>query len=242
MIGTQAWLERSGGRLTVGERFALVGGLFGALREGFRLRRFALRSGRRETALATFDAPDTSMVQAARSYLVANSGTPMANHSVRTAYWTLFVLHQHGELTPLEIETTWVAALLHDVGLEHPPAKGDFSVGGIEVLKQLAFEQQWGEEQVELASEAIATNLSARVDANQSGKIAWAMNVGGLGELGFGLHRAQMHRDRIAELEAQYPRTGFREESKALIRAESRRVPGGRFAFFRWVFPLLMKR
>ena len=46
----------------------------------------------------------------------------MAN---RTAYWALFVCMSMA----YEIET-WVATLLHDVGLEYPPTKGDFIVGG----------------------------------------------------------------------------------------------------------------
>jgi hypothetical protein len=67
------------------------------------------------------------------------------------------------------------------------------------------------------------------------------MNVGGLGELGFPLHRAQMHPERIAELEARYPRDGFRATAMRLIREEAVRVPGGRFALLGRFFPLIMR-
>jgi predicted dienelactone hydrolase len=167
----------------------------------------------------------------------------MVNHSVRTAFWTLAVLHQHqDELDPATLETSWVAALLHDVGLENPPAAGgDFSLGGIEVLERLAARHHWPDAQVHAAREAIATNLSARVDRERSGVIAWAMNVGGVGELGFRWHRQQMHPDRIAELEARYPRTDLVPTSKRLIRAEAKRVRGGRFGFFRYLFPIVLR-
>lgn len=236
------WLARSGGRLTWRDRASLIAGMFGAVREGFRLRRHARRGGGRAPALDRFAPPDTPMVNAARAHLLASSGPPMANHCVRTAYWTCLVLEQHAELTPVELETTWVAALLHDVGLERPPPSGDFSLAGIEAVKTLAHATGWPDDQVHFASEAIAVNLSARVDRARSGVVAWAMNVGGLGEIGFPLHRAQMHPDRIAELERSYPRTELWPTVKRLIADEARRVPGGRFGLFRFVFPFIVKR
>lgn len=241
-LGTLAWLERTGGRLTFRERMSLLAALPGALREGMRLGRRAKRNDRRAGPLAVFEPPSTPMVDAARAYLLESCGTPMANHSFRTAYWTLCVLYQHGEVTPTDLETTWVAALLHDVGLERPIDRGDFSSAGIAVLHTLAARTRWNADQVHFASEAIATNLSLRVDPDHSGKIAWAMNVGGAGELGFPPHRAQMHPDRISELEQLYPRTGFRREAMRLVREEARRVPGGRFGWFRWIFPLIVRR
>jgi hypothetical protein len=240
-LGTRAWLEHTQGRLRFRERLALFVGLFGALREGIRLGRRAKRGTARDAPLALFEPPDTPMVHAARARLLDASGTPMVNHCFRTAFWTLFVLHHDGEVAPADLETTWVAALLHDIGLERPPPRGDFSAAGIAAVEELAVEHGWPDEQVHLASEAIATNLSLRVDPARSGRIAWAMNVGGAGEIGFRPHRAQMSRARIAELEARFPRTGFRDAAIRLARAEARRVPGGRFGFFRWIFPIVIR-
>jgi hypothetical protein len=138
------------------------------------------------------------------------------------------------------LETVWVAALLHDVGLEVPPPRGDFSLGGIQILERFAREHAWPEAQVYLASQAIATNLATRVDRQRVGDIAWAMNVGGLGELGFPTHRAQMHPDRVRELEARFPREHFRAPAMRLIDEEIGRVPDGRFAFFRKYFRIIV--
>jgi hypothetical protein len=240
-LGSLEWLERTGGRLTFADRLSILGGALGALGEGFRLARAARRIDRRRVALALLEPPDTPMVRASREHLVRHCERPMVNHSMRTAFWTLAVLHQRGELTPTDLETTWVAALLHDVGLEHPPEQGDFSLGGVQVLKALAHEHRWSEEQTHLAAQAIATNLATRVDPARVGVIAWAMNVGGLGELGFGPHRAQLHPERVAELEARFPRTEFPATAMRLIREETRRVPGGRFALLGRFFPLIMK-
>jgi len=180
------------------------------------------------------------MVSAARAYVQQHAAPAMASHSFRTAFWTLRVLGLDGELTPEERETAWVAALLHDVGLDVPPARGDFTLGGVAVLKQLAHELGWRDEQVHAASEAITTNLGTHVD-RRLGRIAWAMNVGGIGELGFGPHRGMMPKETIAALEARFPRDGFRATALRLIAAEAARVPGGRFALFRPVFWLIMR-
>lgn len=243
-FGTQAWIAARDGRLSVGDRLALLGGLAASFVEGLRLARHARRGGRRDVPLANFAPPDTAIVRAARAHLLDACSTPLVNHSIRTAYWTQLVLHQRqdGELTPDDRETAWVAALLHDVGLERPLPQREFSLAGIAALHSLARATGWPAPQLDAAAEAIATNLSLRVDPARSGRIAWAMNVGGAGELGGGPHRGQMHPARVAELEAMFPRTAFKREALRLIRADARRFRGGRWSFFRWVFPLVVKQ
>jgi hypothetical protein len=240
-VGSVEWLLRTGGRLTRAERSFLLRGIFPMLREGFRLRRRAKKSDRHGASLGPFEPPATPMVRAAQEHLAAHSDRTMQNHCYRTAFWALTVLGHDAELSERDLETTWVAALLHDVGLEVPPTKGDFSLGGVEILETLAEKHRWSEEQAHDAAEAIAVNLSTRVDAARVGKVAWALNVGGTGELGIWPHRAQMHRQRISELEARYPRDGFRAFAMGLIREEERRVPDGRFALFKPVYWLLMR-
>jgi len=240
-FGSVEWVSRTGGRMTFRERLSLAAGMVGAVGEGFRLRAHARRSAHWSIALATIEPPETPIVNAARAYLASHCAPAMVKHCFRTGFWTMAVLHQHTEVTEAMRETAWVAALLHDVGLEQPPAKGDFTMGGVELLISLAREHGWSDEQTRDAGQAIATNLCSRVDPAKVGVISWAMNVGGLGELGFPLHRAQWHPDRITELERIYERTGLRETSSRLIKAEAKRVPGGRFAFFQYLFPLITK-
>jgi hypothetical protein len=240
-VGSLAWLERSGGALSKAERAYLLRGMFGMIRTGFRLRSVAKRSARRRGPLDAFEPPDTPIVAASRALLEASASREMANHSLRTAFWTLVVLDTHTELTPRLVETAWVAALLHDLGFYRRAERGDFSAGGVEALKALAHEHGWSEEQTHEAGEAIAVNLSTRVDPERSGLVAWAMNVGGAGELGIWPHRSQMDRERIRLLESRFPRGAFRKAALADIRDESRRVPDGRFAAFGWVYWLLMR-
>lgn len=241
MFGSVEWVTQTGGRMTFTERASLVTGMLEAVGEGFRLWRHARASDQRRIALSLIEPPSTPMVAAARGFLTSRSDPVMVNHCFRTGFWTMAVLHQHVEVTPSVAETAWVAALLHDVGLELPPEEGDFSLGGVEVLKSLASEHGWSEEQTWAAAQAITSNLSARVDREKLGPIAWAMNVGGLGELGFPLHRAQWDPARVAELEKRYARAGLRQVSSRLIRKEAARIPDGRFAFFRYIFPFITR-
>ncbi len=238
-LGSLAWVRRTGGRLTLRDRMALVRGALGTVMEGLRLARRARKNGD-GVALELLDPPETDMVRAAREHCLAHSTPSMANHCFRTAYWTVLVLHQEGALTDRARETAWVAALLHDVGLDVPPREGDFTLGGVQALERLASELGWSEEQTHEAGDAIATNLGTGIDPARLGKIAWAMNVGGLGELGFFIHRRQMRKDRLAELERRFPRTGFRADAMRLIADEKRRLPDGRFAFLGRFFPLLL--
>ena len=241
-VGSLSWLRRTEGHLTLADRLSLLLGGLAALGEGIRLGARARDDERRYVALSLLEPPDTPMVAAAKSYLEAHAAQAMVNHCFRTAFWSLVVLHENIELTPRVLETTWVAALLHDVGLEVPSARGDFTMGGIEALETLALRHGWSDEQTHDASEAIAINLSTRVHPGRSGMVAWAMNVGGMGELGFGPHREQMHPDRIEELEARYPRDGFQETAMRLIKEEVSRIPDGRFALLGRLFPLIMLR
>ncbi len=240
-MGSLAWLTRSAGHLSFGERLSLLFGGLQALREGIRLGLRARTDERRRVALSVLEPPETPILIAARDYLEAHACRPMVNHCYRTAFWTLAVLHEHDALTPRVAETAWVAALLHDVGLDEPPTTGDFSAGGVQVLRTLAAEHAWDEDQTRDASEAIAINLSTRVNPSRSGVVAWAMNVGGIGELGFGPHRAQLHPERVRELETRYTRDGFREAAMRLVREEARRIPDGRFALLGRFFPLIMR-
>lgn len=235
-LGSLAWARRTGGRLSFRDKAALVRGALSTLAEGVRLARRA----RSRVGLEYLDPPETPMVLAARERCLALSTPSMANHCFRTAYWTVLVLHQHERLTDRNRETAWVAALLHDVGLDRPLLEGDFSLGGVHVLESLAREVGWSDEQTQEAGDAIVSNLGTGVDAARLGQVAWAMNVGGLGELGFLLHRAQMRKDRLAELERRYPRTDFRRDAMRLIADEKRRLPDGRFAFLGRFFPLIM--
>src|SRR5579871_215668 len=124
--------------------------------QGIRLSRRAKSLARRDIPLSQLEPPDTPMVRGARTLVDVTASPQMRGHVYRTGYWTQLVLLQDGEPAPSQLETAWVASLLHDVGTEHPTPHGDFATAGIEALKRLAHEHRWGDEQTHAAAEAIA--------------------------------------------------------------------------------------
>jgi hypothetical protein len=241
VLGSVAWIEATGGRLTWAERAKVLFGAFGMFAQGVVLSRRARSMHKRDIRLSELEPPDTPMVRGARELVQKIAGDEMRGHVYRTGYWTQLVLIQDGERTPAELETAWVAALLHDVGTERPTSRGDFSVGGIEAVKALAHEHRWPEEQTHAAAEAIAGNFGTRIGRDQLGLITWAVHAGGAGELGIPLYRGQWLPGHIAELESRYPRAGFKRKVLGLMKEEAERVPGGRFALMRHFFPLLLR-
>ncbi len=139
-------------------------------------------------------------------------------------------------MTANEIEVAWVAALLHDIGLEERSTDGsDFSLVGIDVVKTLAAQSGWRDDQVALASEAIAQNTNTWVNRKRYGLVPWAMQVGGSAEVAYSPYRALMARASIERLEsaALYPRGAMGKTGAELINREADTVRDGRFALLR---------
>src|SRR5688572_7871230 len=181
-IGSLLWLERTGGALDRKEGFRFVTRAIGPL----------LRAVWRRTRppavekldLAKLAPPDTPMVKAAVQLLEQKASAPFRNHAYRTAYWALAVMkREKPELTPQDLEEAWVAALLHDLGLEQPPTHGEFTLGGVAAVRQLAETNKWDKQATARACEAISLNPNTHVDRDTFGLLPWAMNVGGYAEV-----------------------------------------------------------
>jgi hypothetical protein len=176
--------------------------------------------------------PDTPMIRASEAYLRGHASTEMREHCYRTAYFTLLVMSRmRAALDADDIETTWAAALLHDIGLEHPRHDGtDFSLVGIDVLERLAAEHRFGPAKTIIAAEAIAQNTSPWVDRDAAGLVPWAMQAGGSAEVFHSPYTALITKRSLSELESRHPRGEMLRVGGGLIRAEARSVPNGRFA------------
>jgi hypothetical protein len=231
--GSVAWLRETGGRL--------------GTREAVRLRLLPARTladGTLRMLEAKLDIvppsdvdferwppPDTPMIRASEAYVRAHASPEMREHCYRTAYFTLLVMSRvHGALDADDIETTWAAALLHDIGIEEPRHDGtDFSLVGIDVLERLAAENGFAPAKTAMAAEAIAQNTSPWVDRD-AGLVPWAMQAGGSGEVFHSPYTTLMSERSLAALEARHPRGEMLRVGSTLIRAEARAVPNGRFA------------
>lgn len=228
-IGSLVWTLRTGGTLTRSEKrkFVFTGVRFLAAAT---VKRVFLKH-KEKTDLSQFNPPNTPIVNEAIQLLRQHSPPEMVNHCFRTAYWTLVIMKQQkAELSPTEIEEAWVAALLHDIGLDVPASFGEFTLGGVAFVSKLAAKYNWDKRSERKACEAITLNPNGHIRKGKYGLLAWAMNIGGFAETSLSPYRFLMHRENIKELETMYPRTGLYKNMPAIMDKEFARFPNQRYA------------
>lgn len=227
-VGSLDWTRATGGALSPGEKFNFVLDAVPGL-SAATVRRIDPPPAEKVDA-SVFLPPDAPIVQAALARVKAHLDPAFVNHSIRTACWTLVVMRrEQPQLSRQDIEEAWLAGLLHDLGLAETPPRGEFTLGGVAAMSELAAQFHWNGEATRRVSEAITLNPNSRVDRAQYGLLPWAMNVGGFGETFYGPYRVLMNPDNIRQLEILYPRTGFRARAGEVVSAEVRRFPDQRF-------------
>ncbi|HEX7189062.1 MAG TPA: HD domain-containing protein [Actinomycetes bacterium] len=233
-LGTHAWVERTGGRLTAAERRGLLRPLVrahltnAAGRLAMLLR---VNSGRRRAPVTTGQRPlpDSVLTRAAEDVARRRLSPALLGHSYRTYAFGAAL----GELENLDVdrEVLLAAALLHDVGLPTPVPQVDFTLASARAARDVA-------EQVGLSTSATDT-LRTAITLHHSpgvtlehGPVAYLLSAGaGLDVVG--LRSWQLPPDQLAAVVAAHPRTGFKREFSAAFRTEATRVPDGRARFLR---------
>lgn len=193
--------------------------------------------------LSAWTPPDSSAAREAERFLREVSSPEMVQHSFRTYYFSCAVYASRAERPPLDRETLFVAALLHDVGLfvrEVPVGDHCFTVSSAREARRIAQRAGWDAAREDRMALAITTNLNPFVSAARYGSEAHFMRAGGLVEV-----LAQswaVHPDTLAEILSRHPREGFAEDALSHVRSEVRRNPGCRFARLDPLFPFMVRR
>jgi HD domain len=229
-LGTHAWVERTGGRLTTAERRSLLRPLVrthvtnAAGRLSMLLR---VNSGRRAVITGQRALPDSVLTRAAEDVARRRLSPALLNHSYRTYAFGAAL----GEREKLDVdrEVLFAAALLHDVGLPIPTAQVDFTQASARAAREVA-------EQVGLSTAATDTLRSA-ITLHHSpgvtlahGPVAYLLSAGaGLDVVG--VRSWQLPPDLLAAVVAAHPRDGFKREFSAAFRTEATWVPDGRARF-----------
>lgn len=230
-VGSLAWTQKTGGALTNKEKAAFVLDGLAHILGAYAAKPFSPKA--KKVDLAKLAPPASGIVNEAATLLKEKSHPAMVNHCFRTAYWTLAVMkNKKPELSAKEIEEAWIAALLHDIGLDLPPAFGEFTLGGVKIVQLLSQKHGWDKNSAHRASEAITLNPNSYVK-RKFGLLAWAMNTGGYGETSLGPYRTLMHPDNIIEVETLHPRKGFYLFVPKMIGKELLRFPNQRFAILK---------
>lgn len=228
--GTRAWVGHENGRMSWRDR---LGFLLDGVRARAAMRR-EVRSGVRLPQLGIDDLmpPDTPVTRAALSLCEAASPPWLVNHCLRSYLWAR-LLREHAQ--PFDDEATYVALLLHDLGLTEryrlspTSTQQCFTVAGADVAFALATQHGWPDRRAALAAEAITLHLNVII-AECHGPEAWMVRAGsGADVAGLGLHR--LSQDSIDAVVRRHPRLGLKREMASTLTAECKAHPGSRIAF-----------
>lgn len=231
-LGGLGWARRTGGRLTRAERRRVLAAV--AVGQGeMVVDRLRLLTGRvpaaaRSLSLDALLPPDSPLARAAED-ACAEQSREIAGHSMRTWAFGRTLALLDGAEDALDLEAFYVAALVHDHGLEAPVAGQDFAVRSAERAARCVHDTGGDDTLATAIGDAICVHSLPGANAARDGALGTYVQGGAvLDLLGIGAGRlTPAFRDEVC---ARWDRSGVTAAINALIRAEARANPGGRFA------------
>jgi HD domain len=234
------WGKRTGGNLSPQEYRHLVGvilrevpsGLAGVIR---------YRLGRRGSGRADLESPrpDSPLARRAEEFVERELSPHVRTHSYRTYFLGKALAAQSG--ADVDDEVAYLAALLHDVGLERPTPGRCFAVTGAERAVKLLTEWGAGTATAEAVGAATCGHASPGADHDPSDPAGFVL-VGSLADA-LGRRLDEIDPVWLAELQLRYPRHNLKQHLIPALHAEAKAVPHGRIQLAnRWAaFPLLTR-
>jgi hypothetical protein len=230
-IGGLAWTRRTGGRLSGAERRRLLVAVSTAQFENV-VGRLGLVLGRRNSRAGGVDVrritpPDSRL---ARETEQACEEQPAAirAHSYRT--WLYGLALAEVDSVDLDREHFYCAALVHDYGISPPVAGRDFTLGGADRALACASAAGLAGNDATRIADAICVHPTPGITIERDGVLGCYVQWGAMVD-GAGLRVWDISKANVDAVLAAHPRgANFKRELAALIRAEARSLPGGRFA------------
>ncbi len=229
-LGGLGWARRTGGRLTSAERARLLAatalGQWENLLGRARLALGRLPAGAAAVDLATFEPPDSLLAREAEQ-ACAEQPEAIVGHSYRT--WLFGRALAAVDVVDLDVELFYCAALVHDHGIAQPTAGRDFTLGSAERMLACATAAGVADERAEVLADAICVHATPGVSIERDGPLGCYLQWGAMVD-GAGLRIWDVAPANVAEILRLHPRVDFKRQLIALMRAEARAVPAGRFA------------
>ncbi|CAN5669642.1 phosphohydrolase [soil metagenome] len=235
------WAQRSGGNLTPKEYRHLVrvilrevpDGLVGVVR--YRLG----RRGSARTELVELPAPDSALARRAEEFVEAALSPHVLAHSRRTYFFGKALAAADG--IQADDELSYLAALMHDLNLEHPTPERCFAVTGGERAQKLLIE--WGADP--MTAEAVAAATCGHATPGSDHDLADPAGFVLAGSMAdcIGRRLDEVDPTWLAELLRRFPRHRLKQRLVPALRAEAEAVPRGRIHLAnRWAAFLLLVR
>lgn len=210
-VGSWAWAQQTGGRLSRYDRAVLI-------RQGVLARLSNLpgpwRQGRvpGDGSLRMPTEPDTPLARAAEEHLRELAGPALYGHCLRT--WAFAELFAQRDQVDHDEELLYVACVLHDLGLTErydgrDPAAHCFAVEGARAAHALVQEHGQPIPRADTIAEAISLHLNVDVHSRY-GPVATLLSKGVMLDV-VGRRIEQLPPDPIDDIVTRWPRAGSGE-------------------------------
>ncbi|MET1006229.1 MAG: HD domain-containing protein [Propionibacteriaceae bacterium] len=227
-VGSLRWGEATGGVLTRSQRWTMRWRSRGELASLVRSRVLLIlrRHGHTMLDLESLRPPDTRLAAAVED-VARREQTPVV---LAHAYRTVAFAHAIASLdrVAFDPELLWCAALLHDVGLEHPVTGRCFAVRGGEIARQTALAAGATAATADLLGDAVCRHPSPRLDP-QRHPLPYLVAAGALVDV-VGRRLEQLDHRSVEEVLADQPRGDFARTVATAWRTEAHSVRHGRAA------------
>ncbi len=232
-LGGLGWTRRTNGELTRRERRRLLGevvrGQAQYMAGRIRLATGRVPRGAREIAFADLRPPDSAFARTAEE-ACAEQPPAVIGHGYRSwAFGSGLATLDRAELDP---ELFYVACHLPDHAPAHPVAGQDFTQRSAERAEQCARDADVPADAATAIADAITIHTTPGIEPETDGTLGFYVQNGALFDLAGG-RAGELTRDYRDDAIAAYPRAGVTEEIGAMVRAEARANPTGRFALLR---------
>jgi hypothetical protein len=228
-LGGLGWARRTGGSLTSRERRRLLAAIALGQWENMigraKLALGRLPPGAARVDLDTFAVPDSSFAREAEK-ACAELPQPLVGHSYRTWLFGRALATVDGR--ELDAELFYCGSLLHDHGIAKPTVNRDFTLGSAERTLACATAAGVAQERAEVLADAICVHTTPGVQVERDGALGCYLQWGAMVD-GAGLRIWDVAPANVKEVLRRHPRTGFKRELIAMMRAEAAAVPQGRF-------------
>lgn len=228
-LGGFGWVQRTGGRLTAGERSRLLAAIGVGQWENL-MGRAKLALGRIPATagnvdLDTFKAPDSPFAREAEQ-ACAELPAALVGHSYRTWLFgrALAVLDRQ----ELDMELFYCGSLLHDHGIVQPTPGRDFTLASADRTFACATTAGVSEDRARTLADAICVHTTPGVKVERDGELGCYLQWGAMVD-GAGLRVWDIAPDNMTQILERHPREDFKRQLVAMIRAEAAAVPHGRF-------------
>lgn len=228
-LGTRTWVERTGGKLAWQDRLAMIAD--GVRARAATMKRMKNRVKLRYREVQDILPPDSAIAQAAVAISEEACEPFLHHHNLRAYFWARLL---DDSVKPFDDEATFVALMLHDLGLTDRHCLGGdteqcFTIVGARAVDDLALRHGWSDKRAAIAAQAITLHLNVSI-ADRFGKEAQMVRAGsGADVAGLGLD--VLHQDQIDEVVDRYPRQDLKRRIVAPLKREALERPCCRIAF-----------